>query len=107
MNREVLISQVHTVPRELVFPGNGTKSNEGNARAQAYKSVSVKALSGLDPIEVKELVASEAIIAKGWETFVDVGRALTVIRNKRLYRADYETFEAYCRQKWQYGRSHA
>src|SRR5437867_3618330 len=29
------------------------------------------------------------------------------IRDGKLYRAEHETFEAYCRKKWQYGKSHA
>ena len=40
----------------------------------------------------------------GWYTFVDVGLALARIRNGRLYRTEFETFEAYCQGKWQYGR---
>jgi len=42
----------------------------------------------------------------GWQGFVDVGLALVTIRDNRLYREEYPTFEVYCRQKWQYGRNY-
>ncbi len=38
---------------------------------------------------------------------LDLGNALTLIRDCRLYRADYKTFEAYCRLKWQFGKAYA
>jgi hypothetical protein len=42
-----------------------------------------------------------AVIAKGLQTFVEVGNALLEIRDSRLYRAEFGTFEDYCRQRWQ------
>lgn len=73
----------------------------------SLKTASVQALSILSSDDVRELVTCEEIIAKGWDTFVEVGRALAHIRDRRLYRADFDTFEAYCRQKWHYRRAHA
>jgi hypothetical protein len=66
----------------------------------------VLALSVLPPAELKELLQCEAIIAQGWQSFIETGRALAQIRDRKLYRAQYDTFEAYCRAKWQYGKSH-
>ena len=48
----------------------------------------------------------EAVIAIGWYTFVDVGVALGQIRDQQLYRGEYESFQTYCREKWQYGRDY-
>jgi hypothetical protein len=42
----------------------------------------------------------EAIIAKGLNTFLDVGGALMRIRDNRLYIETHETFEQYCQKKW-------
>lgn len=67
----------------------------------------VNALSVLSPREQKELVECETVIERGWQTFVEVGRALARIRDGKLYRAQYDTFESYCREKWHYGKSHA
>jgi hypothetical protein len=33
-----------------------------------------------------------------------VGLALAEIRDARLYKAEFHTFEGYCRARWQYGR---
>jgi hypothetical protein len=35
---------------------------------------------------------------------VQVGLALTTIRDERLYRYEFTTFEEYCRNRWEYGR---
>ena len=55
--------------------------------------------------EKDNLEAKEKIIEKGINTFVEVGHALLVIRDRRLYRASYDTFEDYCWQKWLIGKS--
>jgi len=55
------------------------------------------------PITLKEsarLVELERKIKTGMTTFVEVGNALMEIRDSRLYRVEYKTFEAYCREKW-------
>ena len=39
------------------------------------------------------LTQQETIIEKGLSTFVEVGKALTIIRDNKLYREEYETFE--------------
>jgi hypothetical protein len=65
--------------------------------------------------EVRELTKNEAhllkekedVIRKGVATFMGVGEALMTIRDRRLYRAEYATFEEYCRKKWQFSKSHA
>ena len=57
--------------------------------------------------EQRSLQECEAVVSKGWQTFVEVGKALAIIRNDCLYRHDYRTFEDYCRKKWQYHRSYA
>lgn len=42
----------------------------------------------------------ELIIERGLQTFVEVGVALAQIRDQRLYRAEFGTFEEYCATKW-------
>ena len=42
-----------------------------------------------------------------WEAFVRVGDLLRKIKERRLYREDYPTFEDYCRTKWHYGKVYA
>jgi hypothetical protein len=46
-------------------------------------------------------------IAEGWRSFVDIGLALIEIRKAELYAAEFETFEEYCRIKWDFKHSKA
>ncbi len=68
--------------------------------------VTRNALAPLNAHEESELSRYEAILHKGWESFVAAGLALAQIRDQRLYRGQYRTFEEYCRQKWDYRKSH-
>jgi hypothetical protein len=56
--------------------------------------------------EAEELKQCEGVINQGWTAFVGVGVALVTIREKRLYRDHYATFEAYCRERWDSSRTH-
>lgn len=51
--------------------------------------------------ESKEFVHCEKEIR---DCVLRAGKALLTIRDKRLYRADYSTFEEYCQDKWGYTR---
>jgi hypothetical protein len=53
------------------------------------------------------LAVCEEIIQKGMETFVDVGKALAEIRDNKLYKGEYKTFEAYCLMRWAFTYRHA
>lgn len=61
----------------------------------------------LSPTESTRLQKCEAVIEKGLQTFIEVGNALLEIRDSRLYRQDYGTFEDYCRKRWKISRAHA
>ena len=49
----------------------------------------------------------EDIVSKNLRTFYEVGTALQEIRDSRLYRNTHETFEDYCRDRWDMSRIHA
>lgn len=57
--------------------------------------------------EQQLLHTAEATIKKGAEAFIEVGEALMTIRDKRLYRAEFSTFEEYCRRRWGFSKSSA
>lgn len=57
--------------------------------------------------ERNELERCEVVIKQGLETFIEVGQALLTIREKRLYRLEFGTFEDYCLGKWAIERRHA
>ncbi len=53
------------------------------------------------------LASLEAVIEKGLTTFMEVGAALREIRDQRLYKSEYKSFEQYCRERWGWSRRHA
>ena len=54
----------------------------------------------LTTAETDRLARLETVIATGQQTFIEVGLALTTIRDNRLYRADHPTFESYLADRW-------
>jgi hypothetical protein len=70
----------------------------------------VKSIAGqvepLSDTEIFEFMSFEEVVSTGWNSFVQVGLALGQIREKRLYRETYPSFESYCRVRWQYGRDY-
>lgn len=53
------------------------------------------------------LLKQERVIRDNTDGFRKVGAALEIIRDERLYRRDFKTFEDYCQKKWGYGRRYA
>ena len=56
----------------------------------------------LSQAEATELLTCEEVINKNQEAFLEAGVALMTIREKKLYRYKFATFEAYCRDRWQF-----
>lgn len=54
--------------------------------------------------EQDELQRCEQIVERGLKTFFEVGTALLRVRDLRLYRVEYATFEDYCQARWDMGR---
>jgi hypothetical protein len=68
----------------------------------------VVALSEADQLRLMTLEYSiNESIAQGWRSFVDIGLALIEIRKAELYAGEFETFEEYCRVKWDFKHSKA
>jgi hypothetical protein len=57
--------------------------------------------------DVTRLPELETIIERGQQTFVEVGAALLEIRDSRLYREQYSSFDDYTRERWGWSRVHA
>lgn len=55
----------------------------------------------LNESESKRLAYCEGVIREKLNGFMDVGAALATIREGKLYRAEFETFAAYCETKWE------
>lgn len=56
--------------------------------------------------ESDELARCEADLARYKQAAFDAGRALSTIRDSRLYRQTHSTFEDYCEQKWEFSDRH-
>ena len=64
-------------------------------------------MNELSRTETREFAECEAVIERGQTTFIEVGSALLKIRDQRLYRENFATFEAYCQERWQWTKSRA
>lgn len=64
-------------------------------------------MNKLTTLEITRLEKLEATIKSGQQVFVEVGAALTEIRDKKLYRDEFNTFEFYCQSRWGWSRQHA
>lgn len=64
-------------------------------------------MTALSKTGARRLAEAEEKIERGLKTFWDVGAALMQIRDERLYRADFATFEDYCQERWQMTRRRA
>lgn len=69
--------------------------------------MSAQRTMNLTVAEHADLRECEAVIERGIRTFVEVGVALLRIRDDRLYRDEYGTFEDYCRERWGMTRRYA
>lgn len=61
----------------------------------------------LDKTEAQRLAELEVTIAKTRDAFRSGGAALAEIRDRKLYREKYKSFEAYCEEVWQLSRRRA
>jgi hypothetical protein len=74
-----------------------------------FAPVEVVEGADLSAADRKVLEEEEAIIEEGKRTFLDVAAALVRIRDYKgglLYKR-YGTWEAYCQERWDFGRSYA
>lgn len=57
-------------------------------------------MSMLGRFVAADLDELEEVVARGLDTFREVGMALFAIRERKLYRTTHGTFEAYCLDRW-------
>ncbi len=57
--------------------------------------------------EQGRLIELESVISKSVRAFLDVGEALVEIRDHKLWRSRFESFEEYCESRWSFKRSRA
>ena len=64
-------------------------------------------MSALPVEDTTDLIRLEQTIERGITTFIEVGSALLEIRDRRLYKESYDTFDAYCKERWKMSHRHA
>jgi hypothetical protein len=74
--------------------------------AELVDTTTGEIVDGLTSVERGDLTAAECVIERGLATFVEVGESLARIRDARLYREGYATFDAYCRDRWNLSQRH-
>lgn len=94
------------------MPKNITKLSQDEASPKdvptSVNESGLKAnLEPLPPDLQKELDEIEVTLKSGWDTFVAVGSGLATVNRKRLYRAKYLTFEAYCLGELGFSRAYS
>lgn len=57
--------------------------------------------------ETRLLASYEAVITQGLSSFIEVGNALAQVRDGKLYRAKFKTFESYCQERWNIDHTYA
>ena len=98
-----------TVPSpktECLKEGVTTDSNRGSVDAIEILPSDQGFAAPLTLDEKHDLHEQKQIILKGWTTFIEVGRALLEIRNRRLYR-EHGSFEQFCRDVLGFSKTHA
>lgn len=60
-------------------------------------------LAKLNDDEAASLAKCEVAIHHGLRSLLEVGTSLAEIRDRRLYRADFDTFAEYCEARWDLG----
>lgn len=98
-------------PTHEKAPGPPTKK-DANALSVSHEGaeLATENLTEIEPLTMEEsilLVTLETIIAQGVETYREVGAALLVIRDSKLYKIEHTSFEDYCRVKWKFNRANA
>lgn len=73
-------------------------------QADAADAMAAQLVEQATAVELQQL---ESTIEKNLKGFIDVGNALLTIREKRLYRETHSTFDAYCLERWDFGRNYA
>lgn len=100
------IKAKHTRPSA---PTNEQRSKLGALAANTSEAVVTNGEEAppLSKAERKQLNRYEKTIAKGRDAMLKACKALKAIRDQRLYREKFDTFEDYCLKKWNLARSSA
>jgi hypothetical protein len=89
---EIRPPQLHPTPSGLTAAGFGGVIGEVDVLSEA---------------EEQQLGVCEGAIQTGCRSVVEMGLALAEIRDGRLYRNNFSSFEEYCQRRWEFKRGKA
>jgi hypothetical protein len=89
-----------------IHPAQSAACHRVRSDAQS-KIIEIHPSAHLSREESGQLTECEEIIRTRLRSFFEVGEALLKIKEKKLYRTRFTTFEAYCRDRWDFSRVHA
>lgn len=89
---------------EKLAPASKAKPSAASPPAAVLEQMAPLPLTAT---ERKELAHYEKTIDLKRKAFLEVGHALAAIRTMRLYRDSHDSFEAYCQERWDFGRQYA
>jgi hypothetical protein len=75
-----------------------------NSSVEASLNSDTRIEDVLTATEAEEFRCLEAKVEECLKSFWEIGRALGRIRDERLYRQSYKTFEEYCMMRWEMSR---
>jgi hypothetical protein len=102
----VLVDSAETKVRTIAKKGHLIMSSS-NVLSLPVPEVGAGQIEFLNEIERETLVTKEHLIERHLSHAVEVGAALKVIRDGRLYRETHPTFEAYLAERFDLSRSYA
>ncbi|MDM9580106.1 hypothetical protein [Nostoc sp. GT001] len=101
-----------TPPRKRKKATSATSLDPGLLNSDIAPSENpASAIIDVPAVEVPELTEQEIrdrllLERKVERTFFEAGKALTELRDRRLYRSTHKTFEEYCRDRFSYTHRH-
>jgi hypothetical protein len=90
---------ISSVPSTSTSTSLSTPQQLGKPVPLTHLGRGLGVVEALSATEQADYDVCEAVVQKGWDAFVQVGLALARIRDKKLYRAEFNSFEEYCRQR--------
>jgi len=82
------------------LPAEPTVAREQTSEAGVTGQAEPKGEAALNDVEELRLKQFEDVIEQGLGGFMLAGKALKAIRDEKLYRAAFNKFEDYCRERW-------
>jgi hypothetical protein len=91
----------------LPEPLHVMKTADASLMENHGNGTSLEMIPDLSEEEAKEFDACEQVIQTHFRSYFESAKALKLIHDKRLYRAEFVSFDAYAMEKWGWGRSYA